>query len=298
MNWLNTISNISVSQQNITTQKKSNDGEIKDRVELKGTDKGVSDLEKDLAKFKAAKMNIEEPPEDVCLDGTPYQGDMPTERQLREAFDKAMGTVSQGNGDDCISVIKFKELFDKDIAKPGDIILIARPSKGEFHPLSKLVPGKYSHVAVYLGKNEKGEAQSVDAWHPSAPIRNIDWWPKSYNSWCIIRPHHADGTEITDEERKKVVDFAKSATGCAYNFNWPRNKIKLPVEVGKTKFYCSQLAWASYNEATGINLDANPGFHPKYAWGVAPQELRDSPLVSVIGEMDYKPPKEEIFDEQ
>jgi len=234
----------------------------------------------------ASNVNLEEP-EDY---ETMYYGEMPTPEQLEEAFTKAIGSVSPGNPDDSECVVKFKELFENGTAKPGDIILIAQPSKGEFHPLSALVPGEFSHVAVYLGTDERGKKQSVDAWHPAAPMREIDWWPKSYNKWSIIRPVKPDGSELTDDEKNKVIEFAKSAAGCKYNFNWARNKVTLPISQEKTKFYCSQLAWAAYFYEAGINIDQHPGFHAKYAWGVAPQEIHDSENVKIIAE--YKKPKD------
>ncbi|HPZ10473.1 MAG TPA: YiiX/YebB-like N1pC/P60 family cysteine hydrolase [Candidatus Eremiobacteraeota bacterium] len=257
-----------------------------------GSDQNLKDLREDLKTFNTAKREIQGDVEidDINFDGeVVIYGEMPTPAQLEVAFRKAAASESPGNSDDFEGVVKFKELMDSGKIIPGDIILISNPSKGEFHPISDLVPGNYSHVAVYLGQNDIGEHETIDAWaNPRTPLRNAIWWPKSYNNWCVIRPSKADGSELSEEERNKVVDFARSTEGCKYNYMWAKNKVKLPVDKDKSKFYCSQLAWGAYKHTVGIDLDPNPGFHPKYAWGVAPQELHDSPHVKVVAEY-YKP---------
>ena len=222
-------------------------------------------------------------PSDAYVYGE-YKGDMPSEEELMEAFEKAAASGEPGNAKDCKYVQDFMKLIDTEKVLPGDIILISKPSTEGLHPISAAVPGKYSHVAVFLGKDSRGRACSIDAWKGGAPIRTAEYWPMSYNTWSIVRPQNSDGTDLSEEDRKKVVDFAKSAEGCEYNFNWPTNNVVLPVEKEKTKFYCSQLAWAAYYHTTGINIDQHPGFHIKYAWGVAPQEIHDAPNVKIIAE--------------
>lgn len=298
MKCLNTINTNTTVRSDIPVVLKKNTEVCGDRFELSNSDKGIKDLQKDLKLLDQVKSQINHEVDLQDIDENEevtIYGAMPTPGELEEAMRMASSATEPGNPPDFEGVVKFKELFDSGQVKPGDIILIAKPSRGSFHPLSTLVPGEYSHVAVYLGKNEKGGHESIDAWSsPKTPVRDVMWWPESYNNWCVIRPHKPDGTELTDEERSKAVAFAREAEGCKYNYMWPKNKVKLPVNKEKTKFYCSQLAWASYNFTLGINLDANPGFHPKFAWGVAPQELFDSPNVTVVAK--YNRPKSADYD--
>jgi uncharacterized protein YycO len=214
---------------------------------------------------------------------------IPSASALKMAFMAALqaGGVSKGNPHDCECVTSFREVFDHGIAKPGDIILVGSNVKPELSLLDSLVPGNYSHAGMYLGRDEKGVHKSIDAWVPAAQIRDIEWWPESYNRWSILRPVKADGSELSEAEMQKVLDFAKSAEGCSYNFGWTNRDLVLPVDPEKTSFYCSQLAWASYYHGAGIDIDANPGPTMQYASGVAPQELRDAPNVKVVAEKDF-----------
>jgi hypothetical protein len=188
------------------------------------------------------------------------------------------------NPDNCEYVRKFREIFDSGKIKPGDIVLFGKPLNPLLNIMGKLIPGNYTHTAMYMGKNEKGEHMGIEGWWPKTATGKIDSWPKAWNTWSIVRPHHTDGVELTDEERNKAVEFARSAEGCEYNLNLFMNNVDLPVDKEKTEFYCSQLAWASYYYTIGLNLDQNPDFNIKYGSSVAPQELHDSNNVSIIAE--------------
>lgn len=214
---------------------------------------------------------------------------IPSASALKMAFLTALkaGGVSSGNPHNGECVTAFREVFEKGLAKPGDIILVGSNVKPELSLLDSLVPGNYSHAGIYMGKDENGIHKSIDAWVPEAQIRDITWWPESYNRWAVLRPVKADGSELSDAEREKVLSFAKSAEGCSYNFGWTNKDLILPVSSEKTSFYCSQLAWASYYHGAGIDIDANPGPTLSYANGVAPQELRDAPNVKVVSEQDF-----------
>lgn len=234
--------------------------------------------------------------EDLCTDRLSFsmspwfsRSKMPSSSGLKKAFTKILqaGGMSSGNPDDSECVRAFKDVFDRGDAKPGDIILVGNNAKPELSLLDSLVPGDYSHVGIYLGASDKGEHQTLDAWVPGATVRDVLWWPRSYSRWSLLRPVKPDGSELSDDERKKVVDFARSAEGCSYNMNWKENTLVLPVDRDKTSFYCSQLAWASYFHGAGINIDQNPGFSYKYAHGVAPQELHDYTHMKVVEERDF-----------
>jgi len=190
------------------------------------------------------------------------------------------------NPDDSECVKKFMDLFEAGKVKPGDIILMGKPLNPLLNIMGKCIPGDYTHTAMYLGKNEKGEHVSIEGWWPRVAIHRIDSHPKSWNSWSIVSPHQADGKELTDEDRKKAVEFARAAEGCEYNLNLLGSSIDLPVSKEDTEFYCSQLAWAAYYYTINLDLDQNPDFNIKYAWGVAPQELHDTPNVSIIAEYE------------
>jgi len=201
--------------------------------------------------------------------------------KLSELLDK--GAV---NPDNCEHVVKFDELLNSGSIKPGDIILVGEPLNPVMKGITALIPGEYTHVLLYTGKNEKGEHKSLEAWYPEVQIRDARWCAKKWNKWAVVRPHDSKGMELDQEERQKVVDFAKSTEGCHYNMKWFKNKVKLPVDKEESKFYCSQLAWAAYYYTSGIDIDKNPDFKMKYACGVAPQEIYDSPEVSVIAKSE------------
>lgn len=248
--------------------------EIADSVELLGEKSGIdlSSLDpRELLHLKKSKL--------------------PSAKKLKEAFLKAIkaGGISQGNDRDSENVKTFESLFENGAAKPGDIILVGNNAKPEMSLLNSVLPGRYTHTGMYLGKDEKGNHKFMDAWVPTVQQRDAAWFPQTYHCWSVMRPIKPDGTELSDEERKKAVDFARSAEGCGYNFKLTNRDVILPIDPAKTKFYCSQLAWAAYYHTSGIDIDANPGFSKKYAYGVAPQELRDSKNVKVVAERDFSP---------
>ena len=243
---------------------------VQDEVELDGNSlestRGFqSDL--DLLKRASEEMKKEQPPDS-------------------DDFSLIGKIINSGpkNSDDCEYVKKFKEIFDSGKVKAGDIILLGKPLNCLLNIMGKCIPGAYTHTAMYLGKNEKGEHVGIEGWWPKASIEKIESWPEAWNSWSVVSPRHTDGKELSDEERNKAVEFARSAEGCEYNLNLFNNNVDLPIDKKKTEFYCSQLAWASYYHTIGLNIDQNPGFNIKYAWSVAPQELHDSNNVSVIAE--------------
>ena len=197
------------------------------------------------------------------------------------------GFIKPGNSMESRHVQDFLDLFKNGQVKPGDIILISKPSNGSFHPMSSSVPGKYSHVAIYLGKNEKGEHITIDSGFPATRIRNVDWWPRGYNKWAVLSPRKNNGEELTDEDRKKVVDFAKTAEGTKYSFAWPINRPALPVSKDDTRFYCSQLAWQSYNQTLGINIGKK--IHKKYHIGIAPDHIFSSENTTLISSKENIP---------
>lgn len=268
------------------TSEKTTPGEqlstFNDAVEIdsKIKNKRILPLDEMKANLMAALSNTENQSKNSLI---------PSSEALKEAFLIALkaGGISKGNPPDSENVVTFKTLFENGEIKPGDIILVGNNAKPELSLLDSLVPGNFSHVGMYLGKDSEGNHKTIDAWCPEAQIRDVSWWPESYNHWSIIRPVKPDGSECSEDEMKKVLDFAKNAEGCKYNFKWVARDVMLPVDKDKTGFYCSQLAWASYYYNTGIDIDANPGATWNYANGVAPQELYNSKNIKIVAEHDF-----------
>jgi hypothetical protein len=92
-----------------------------------------------------------------------------------------------------------------------------------------------------------------------------------------------DGTILTEAELQSVVDWAKSRLtggvdgypiGPTYDQNWLGQK-----EVYGSKYHCSELIWAAYQAALGIELDADMS---PFNINVAPDDLWLSQYTSVL----------------
>lgn len=164
------------------------------------------------------------------------------------------GGISPGNPADSPPVVVFRDLIDRDVIQPGDIIIGDDCARPELAVGDNIVPGHFTHCGVYVGRDGQGQPQTCEAWFQGVMTRDAMWWPRSYNSWAVLRPQHADGTPSSMQERAQVLQFLRDSMGCGYNVNWLARDVTLPVEPEKTRFHCAQLAWAAWKCSTGIDV--------------------------------------------
>lgn len=144
---------------------------------------------------------------------------------------------------------------------PGDILLGRIPDS--------LVPGAWSHVAIYAGDGRVLEAASENE---NVGVRTETDWEYPGMTWVTyMRVVNADAAT-----RQKAVSFAQRQVdrGCPYDIRF------YSKQANGGSWYCSELVWAAYLNASGgkINLENTPD-----RLGVYPWEIERSSEVSYMG---------------
>jgi hypothetical protein len=182
---------------------------------------------------------------------------------------------------------------------PGDIIVLG--TDGTFFDF--LIPGKYSHSELYCGVVQSGESiwdrdhhnwmavgtpYVIHSTKSSNAGNGVGYstWNEAVNAHAdnilVLRVLKANGATLTASERAAVVNSAKSRlsggvdgnpVGPAYDIMW-----LLQQEWGSS-YYCSELCWAAYKSALGIDLDSNTS---PFGIGVSPDDLWHSQFTSVV----------------
>jgi uncharacterized protein YycO len=148
--------------------------------------------------------------------------------------------------------------------KPGDIIL-------GYNPNSWWIPGYWSHAGMIIGwSGEYNDWLVIEALADGVQVNTLTDFMSRYPDIVILR------VNTTDQIRIQAVFFALQQLGKGYDYFW------WTKHVYGSRYYCSELVWASYKAVGGPDIDANPGFSWKYLWGVAPQEIYDDPDTYVI----------------
>jgi len=137
----------------------------------------------------------------------------------------------------------------------GDIVAVAGVKMGD-----SLLPGTFSHTAIYVGGGIIAEAMPEG-------VR------QSYTS--II--HGASGARIervstTSAVKQAAVNHNNAQVGKPYDWIWLTyygNK-----NAYSSSWYCSELNWAGYY-LNGKDIDKNPGWSWTYGYNCAPQEIVD-----------------------
>jgi len=138
-------------------------------------------------------------------------------------------------------VIKGKNKIDLSSAKPGDIILMCNSRSS--------LSGYWDHVAIYIGNGELIEAvyNGVKIY----PIKRV----YEKDSVIILR------VNTTDEIKERAIEFAKSKI----DYPFKKNPLKFNRQQGDS-YYCSELIWASYYNASNGSVDLDffkvPLFNP------------------------------------
>jgi uncharacterized protein YycO len=140
----------------------------------------------------------------------------------------------------------------------GDIIAVSGifPFNTDY-----VVPGHWSHVAMYIG-----DGMMIEAWKGGVRVVPVDMVNNADDA-AIYR------VKTSREVKQAAVQWALTKVGYPYDYKW------LTYFGGKevygSSYYCSELIWAAYIVAGGPDIDQHPGFYWKYGFNVAPQELAD-----------------------
>lgn len=152
---------------------------------------------------------------------------------------------------------------------PGDILLGRIPQS--------LVPGAWSHVALYAGDGRVIEAASEDE---DVGIREERDWDYPGMKWVTyLRVVDADR-----DLRGRAVAFGLRQVdrGCPYDIRF------YSKQRHGGSWYCSELVWAAYLEASSgsINLEEGPDMLGVYPW-----EIEASEEVAYVGGHYEREPK-------
>lgn len=151
---------------------------------------------------------------------------------------------------------------------PGDIVLGGEPDS--------LVPGAWSHVAIYAGNGDVIEAGSEDT---TISVSTDVTWQEPCIKWVsYLRVLEAD-----EEMRARAVEFAREQLDkeCPYDIRFYSKQAR------GGSWYCSELVWASYYNASGGDLDLGrtPSWRGVYPWDIE----RDARLGLIGGHYEERP---------
>ena len=158
--------------------------------------------------------------------------------------------------------------FDFSMLKQGDIIFCYDSDFDDF------IPGHWTHVAIFAGYDASGQGWILESAAPPYLPKNGVQYSKleTLNRYDEIAIARVNTDNKTIQEALK---WMESKVGDKFDYWW------IFKQVDNGKFYCSELIWAGFY-VQGIDLDSHPGFSWKYYWGVAPQEIYDSPYIDVL----------------
>lgn len=147
---------------------------------------------------------------------------------------------------------------------PGDILL----GRCRLSLVPSLNPPRgWTHAALYVGDGEL-----VVAANPyQGTVRTlVDSWEYPSMTWVVC----LRVTSAAEEERRLAAELAEREVGTSYDLNWFAEQAD-----GKT-WYCSELPWAVYRQATGGRVDLESGLG---SFGVSPDDIYLHPDTVVIG---------------
>lgn len=129
--------------------------------------------------------------------------------------------------------------------KPGFVLLSAT-----FGELSNLfIPHEWKHAAIYAGKDLNGVPYVIEAIGPGVVKKNLLDFMFTKDRIGIFLPTFASAQQLAG-----AVKFAESKVGQPYDYEF---------KSGNKAWYCSELIWAAYKEAT----DARVNFAPRERFG-------------------------------
>ena len=129
----------------------------------------------------------------------------------------------------------------------------ARNRGDVFYTLSSTAGVNHGHSGIYSYTTKIIEANPstgvAERWHTSVKVASGT---------------HKQYVSTSQANRNKAADRARTYRGRGYNYNFAFNK------TANGSMNCSQVVWAAYKTATGIDLDSNGGH------GVYPADILNS----------------------
>ncbi len=152
----------------------------------------------------------------------------------------------------------------EDFLQPGDILL----GRCRLSLVPSISPGRgWTHAAIYAG-----DGKIVVASNPLQDVlmTSVRSWEYPHMTWVTC----LRVTSATPEERRKAAEFAKGKVGAPYDLNW------FSAQEDGPSWYCSELVWAAYVQATDGRVNLEPGLG---AFGVSPDDIYNHPQTAVVG---------------
>ena len=147
---------------------------------------------------------------------------------------------------------------------PGDILL----GRCRLSLVPSLNPPRgWTHAALYVGDGDLVVAANP---YQGTVRTSVDSWEFPRMTWVVC----LRVTSATEEERRQAAELAKGEVGTSYDLNWFAEQMD-----GKT-WYCSELPWAVYRQATGGRVDLENGLG---SFGISPDDLYLHPDTAVVG---------------
>lgn len=152
------------------------------------------------------------------------------------------------------------------LLRPGDIIAVSGVVMGGV--FDWVIPGHFTHVAMYIGNG-----QMVEAWKDGVRVISVTEVHKATDA-AIVR------VATSDSIRQAAVNWALTKVGYPYDYIWVT--YVGGKQVYGNSYYCSELCWAAYKAVGGPDIDQNPGWSWTYGNNVAPQEIVDDDNTYIV----------------
>jgi uncharacterized protein YycO len=148
------------------------------------------------------------------------------------------------------------------IIEPGDIIVVDYPRNID------ITLGKWDHAGLYIGDKQIIEAT------PRHGVRIVsipDFLSSSVDA-IVLRV-----ADASPKVKAKAVQFALEQQGKPYNWSWLKK-----LHAYSDNYYCSQLVWAAYYEASNHQIDLRNVNSTQNPRGIRPCNLIASKHAVVV----------------
>jgi len=147
----------------------------------------------------------------------------------------------------------------------------------------------YDHCGTYLGGGVVLDSKDLTPYGRNGVwFRSLEEWKTPGSDICILRDNQRTQTQVIEAINRATALYG---TDGRTPFNW-----QLQDKTRDDALYSSQLAWKIHSHL-GVDLDSNDFWYQAFIFlrwnlaglaisipGVAPDEIRASPFVSVVWE--------------
>jgi len=175
------------------------------------------------------------------------------------------------------------------VLQPGDILLETGHDPLEGFVTHLVYANHYDHCGTYMGGGIVFDSKDLTPYGRNGVwFRSLEEWKTPGIDICILRDNQRTQPQVID-----AVNWATDFYGT--NGRTPYNWL-YPDKVRDDALYCSQLVWKIHS-LLGVDMDSNDFWYQAliyFRWhfvglaasipGVAPDEIRASPFVSVVWE--------------